>query len=217
MLTQRVLKEWTFAEFKKNLAEQFNVPVEKIRLWSMAGRANKTIRPDAPIADTDEDRSEFGESSFTFPNQTDFIPVLLLEMDWIKDKYARNYPELRLYMEIGEEEHKGADGKVSYFPVRDENGPHKSLLIFLKYYEPTNNTITYAGNLTIRSKQLKIQDILPIIQERMKWDPNTPLKLFEEVKPDMIDPLVKIKQTFEMAELGDGDILCFQRDLDEQQ
>jgi ubiquitin carboxyl-terminal hydrolase 7 len=64
---------------------------------------------------------------------------------------------------------------------------------------------------------MKIQDIIPMIQQKMNWDVNTPVKLFEEVKPDMIDPLTKTKNTFEMAELGDGDILCFQKEYSEQE
>ena len=34
------------------------LPSEKIRLWNMVGRQNKTIRPDAPIPDIDLDKSK---------------------------------------------------------------------------------------------------------------------------------------------------------------
>ncbi|KAI9006948.1 ubiquitin carboxyl-terminal hydrolase 5 [Hyaloraphidium curvatum] len=195
MLQQRVLKEWTFGDFKRNLATEFQIPVERMRLWSMAGRANKTIRPDMPISDAEDDR----------------------KMDQIKDKVARNYPDLRLYLEISNEEMQGPDGKVTYFLPREESNPHRSLLIFLKHYDPTKGTIDYAGHLTVKSKHLKIQDIIPMIQQRMKWEPDTNVRLFEEVKPEMIDPLTKLKQTFDAAEIGDGDILCFQKELTEQE
>jgi hypothetical protein len=66
-------------------------------------------------------------------------------MDYIKEKYARTYADLRLYMELSTEEHKGPDGKVTYFIPREENSPHKSLLIFLKYYDPETNAIGFVS------------------------------------------------------------------------
>lgn len=58
MLQQRVRRDSTLGEFKKQLAEEFGVAVEKIRLWAMTSRANKTIRPDTLIPDSDDSRSE---------------------------------------------------------------------------------------------------------------------------------------------------------------
>lgn len=146
-----------------------------------------------------------------------YFDALAIEMDVIKDRYCRNYPELRLYLELSTEEYRTPDGQTSYFPPRDDSNPHRPLLIFLKSYDPLTGEIKYAGNLTVKSKHLKIQDIIPTILERMKWNPETQLKLFEEVKPDMIDPLTRIKNTFEASELSDGDIICFQKELTEQE
>jgi hypothetical protein len=66
-------------------------------------------------------------------------------MDYIKEKYARQ-TELRLYIELSTEEMKGPDGKATYFIPREENSPHKSLLIFLKYYDPETSTISLVSS-----------------------------------------------------------------------
>lgn len=44
----------------------------------------------------------------------------------------------------------------------------------------------------------------------------TPLLLFEEIKPDMIDE-IQLKQTCVGAEIGNGDIICFQKALTQEQ
>lgn len=38
----------------------------------------------------------------------------------------------------------------------------------------------------------------------------------QEIKPSMIEPM-KPKQTFSQAEIQDGDIICFQRQLSEKE
>ena len=48
----------------------------------------------------------------------------------------------------------------------------------------------------------------------MGMPPDTPLELFEEIKPTMVD-LLKPADTFEKAELSNGDIIIFQKTLPE--
>ena len=50
----------------------------------------------------------------------------------------------------------------------------------------------------------------------MRWTPGTPLKLYEEIKPGMIE-LMKAKLTFSQSEIQDGDVICFQVDLSEKE
>jgi len=54
-----------------------------------------------------------------------------------------------------------------------------------------------------------------MINEYMKYPPGTPLKVYEEIKPTMIEAM-KQKATFLQAEIQDGDIVCFQTELSEQ-
>jgi ubiquitin carboxyl-terminal hydrolase 7 len=53
LLTFRVLKQDPYSKFKAQVAEKMNLPVGSVRLWVMANRQNKTIRPDVPIPDND--------------------------------------------------------------------------------------------------------------------------------------------------------------------
>ena len=43
--TCRVLKRETYSVFKSRVAQHFGCPESRIRLWVLAGRQNKTVRP----------------------------------------------------------------------------------------------------------------------------------------------------------------------------
>jgi ubiquitin carboxyl-terminal hydrolase 7 len=83
------------------------------------------------------------------------------------------------------------------------------VLVFLKNFDVTTQTLSGVGSVYMRKNQ-KVQDLAPIILSKMNWPTGTDFMLFEEVKFDMIDP-VKPKQTILQAELGSGDIITFQR------
>ena len=53
----KVRKDTTMKNLKEMLAEKYQKPLAQIRLWSMVGRQNKTIRTDSPIT------SEYDEAS----------------------------------------------------------------------------------------------------------------------------------------------------------
>lgn len=57
-------------------------------------------------------------------------------------------------------------------------------------------------------------EITPILLERAGLSKDTPLALYEEVKPSMIEHL-NLKQTFHAAEIQNGDIICYQLALTE--
>ena len=51
---------------------------------------------------------------------------------------------------------------------------------------------------------------------KMKGFPEkTPLLLYEEIKPDMIDE-IQLKHNCVTAEIGNGDIICFQKALTQE-
>ncbi|KAJ3210298.1 hypothetical protein HDU67_005417 [Dinochytrium kinnereticum] len=181
----KVKKEDTLLSFKQMLGEKLGVPNERIRLWTMVGRQNKTIRPDSPIADNDNEKV----------------------MEAIKERYMKSAPELRLYADI-------IDGNFAQSKPADESGGQ--IVVFLKYYDPAISKIEYAGKLAIPNKSSKIQDFCHIMLDRRGLPPGTPLKLYEEIKPGMVEVL-KPKLSFQTAELGDGDIICFQKDISPQE
>jgi ubiquitin carboxyl-terminal hydrolase 7 len=88
-------------------------------------------------------------------------------------------------------------------------------MIFLKHFDTSKQTLHGIGKCYAQ-RNAKISDLVPIINERMRWTPGTPLKLYEEIKPGMIE-LMKPKLTFSQSEIQDGDVICFQVDLSEKE
>ncbi|KAI9357685.1 ubiquitin carboxyl-terminal hydrolase 5 [Zopfochytrium polystomum] len=184
LLSLRLRKDETLAAFKARMGERMNRRPELIRVSAMIGRQNKTVRPDTPMTSSEEDKS----------------------LEYIKDKFVKSAtPDLRLYVEAIDE---------ATFEKEVENPAplHSRAFIFIKFYDPRARKMEYIGKLAVSNKASAILDYLPLISEMARLPPDVPLKLFEEIKPDMIDPLDP-RKSFSQAELGDGDIICVQREL----
>lgn len=173
-------------DFKKTIAERVQVPVERIRLWSLYRRQNHTIRPENSL-DGDYDEQTVEE---VYMNS------------------GKNFNNFRLYLEIAEHQVQDSDGKIVYFPSVGKD----SIVIFVKYYEPETTKLEYLGPVRVKLS-LKGQDLIPIMTDLKKLPPSTNIAIYEEVKPGMVDPL-KLQSTLAQSELVNGDILCFQKNLD---
>ena len=51
--TFRVLKQETYSVFKSRVTQHFGYPKSRIRLWVLANRQNKTVRPDTPVPENE--------------------------------------------------------------------------------------------------------------------------------------------------------------------
>lgn len=51
-------------------------------------------------------------------------------------------------------------------------------MIFLKHFDIANQKLTGVGKVYV-PRASKVSDLIPIINERMRWTPDTPLKLYE--------------------------------------
>ncbi|KAI5283615.1 hypothetical protein KEM54_001983 [Ascosphaera aggregata] len=118
-------------------------------------------------------------------------------------KYTNRDAPFQLYVEIRDSE------------PEELGGWHTSALVFLKCFDVARQTLTGVGHTYVRV-QSRIADVGKTILERMNWPLGTEVILFEEVKHNLVQPL-KPKQTFEEAEIGNGDIICFQRQLPEEE
>ncbi|OSC99045.1 cysteine proteinase [Trametes coccinea BRFM310] len=126
-----------------------------------------------------------------------------LTVEAIRNTMAvRQQNDLRLYLDIIPD------------PSHPEIPPG-SIMIFLKHFDIANQRLTGVGKVYV-PRSSKVSDLIPIINERMRWTPDTPLKLYEEIKPGMIE-LMKPKLTFTQSEIQDGDIICFQVDMNEKE
>ncbi|KAL3422872.1 ubiquitin carboxyl-terminal hydrolase [Phlyctema vagabunda] len=188
----RLLKKSTIQDLAATVGKDIQQDPKKLRFWCMVNRQNKTIRPDTPISDT----------AFT-----------------IEETYQRlsgtKEPYLRVWTESAEE--VGPDGEPiwpSYQLLPNGTVPRTDLiLIFLKEFDVEAQVLKGVGHVYI-SKEKKVEDLVPVINKKIGVERGQ-LRLWEEIKPNMIDPM-KPKQTLKAAELQDGDIVCFQRVLSDR-
>ncbi|KAI9003728.1 hypothetical protein BC832DRAFT_621755 [Gaertneriomyces semiglobifer] len=125
-------------------------------------------------------------------------------MALVRDKYSgRSYSnDLRVYVET----RPCSLNNIKQSPTS------KLITLFFKYYDPSTSTMNYAGNVSVDPKHQKVCDAFEFVCHRVGLPVDTPLVAYEEVKPEMIDAIPNMKLTFEGVELGDGDILVFQKD-----
>ncbi|CAG8702533.1 7573_t:CDS:10, partial [Racocetra persica] len=123
-------------------------------------------------------------------------------MEEVKAKLSEGDGELRLYMEILEKP----------ITINVKKKPPPEMIIFLKYFNPDTQSLDRSlGHLCVQ-KNHKIDTIFPILYKKTKLKQNTPLDIYEEVKPDFIEKKMP-KLTFSKSEMQDGDIICFQKTL----
>lgn len=86
------------------------------------------------------------------------------------------------------------------------------VLLFFKLYDPKNKRISYCGH-TYMSIAAKAKELVPILNEKAGFPLDTPLTLYEEVKPNMVERIGDLELPLEkvLEELMDGDIIVFQR------
>ncbi|KAJ8502185.1 hypothetical protein ONZ45_g11886 [Pleurotus djamor] len=99
--------------------------------------------------------------------------------------------------------------------ARSPDPPSQSIMVFLKHFDTTKQSLLGVGKAYM-PKNSKVGDLISVINERMRWAPGTPIKLYEEIKPGMIE-LMKPKLSFAQSEIQDGDVICFQVDITEKE
>lgn len=183
----RVLKTYSYADLAGQIAKDWNKPAEQVRLWKMVNRQNKTVRPDEPISE----------------------PSKLVG----SQKHQTGTQQERLYAEFAVDFDK--DNQPIWYGA---NGPVKGdhILLFLKMFNVEKQKLEGIGHVYM-SKERKVEELLPIIAKMMGWPEKATerpkIKLFEEIKPQMIEAMA-LKSSLKAAELQDGDIICFQREID---
>lgn len=183
--TFRVLKTEPFVHFKARLAQQYDLPEQAMRLWVLVNRQNKTVRPDTVVPESD--------------------PALTMET--VRDRMASRQHDLRLFLEV-------LQPNTLATTHLDIAAPGNSIMIFLKYFDTSRQSLLGVTRMYVQ-RQMKVGDLIPTINELMRWPPTTQVKLFEEIKPGMIEQL-KPKATFIQSEIQDGDVICFQIELSEK-
>lgn len=196
-------KTQSIADMAKFLSGELSIPLNKMRIWTMTGRQNKTIRLDSLLTLSSDK------------------PVEVL----LSNGMSRNTRELRLWVE---NDFDAANSMIlpshhslpNFFNGNDELkegqkvGERKDC-IFLKYFDPHQQSLVGISSFLIDPRE-KVSKLAKSINELMHWPSDTQLRLLEEVKPGMIEEL-KPKMTFQECEISDGDIVCFEKVLSSQE
>ena len=96
---------------------------------------------------------------------------------------VRQQNDLRLYLDvIPDPSHVSSLGYFNFpqmltYCIQPEI-PAGSIMIFLKHFDIANQKLTGVGKVYV-PRASKVSDLIPIINERMRWTSTTPLKLYE--------------------------------------
>ncbi|GAA5900428.1 uncharacterized protein JCM6883_002840 [Sporobolomyces salmoneus] len=136
---------------------------------------------------------------------SDQDPTMTMEV--VRDKMASRQQDLKLYLE-----HINPQTKADWSA---QHGNEPPIMVFVKHFDVAHQTLAGIGHFYVH-RNMKVSDLANKINERMGFGPTTPLKIFEEIKPNMIE-LMKMKATFLQSEIQDGDIVCFQVDMSDRE
>jgi ubiquitin carboxyl-terminal hydrolase 7 len=196
--TWRVLKHEDYAVFRSKVARHFQLPESSVRLWVMVNRQNRTVRPDSPIPENEPGLSELSSERVFYMSNPNLLAVEMIRINMA----ARQY-DLRLYLDVVQDRYNKPEVPKDY------------IMVLLKHFDTSKQSLYGIGKLYV-NRSSKVSDLFADINERMRWAPGTRLKLYEEIKPGMVE-LMNLKFTFMQSEIQDGDIICFQVDLAEQE
>lgn len=189
--TYRLLRSMTVADFTEYVSKQLNVEADLVRPWVMVNRQNGTVRPDHPLV---------------WPSMT---------LQEAADKFSTRNSGFRVFMEETQRDEGAAPIWPSDPPATNGAGAPpapKPIIIFLKYFDIEKQQLKGMGHVYMSPNDKVIELATPILQ-MMGWEPgNVNLSLYEEIKQNYVEAM-KPKQTLVASEIQDGDIVCFQRAL----
>lgn len=176
----KVPKNQPYVEFKMQLCNQYNLNPEDVRMWVLVNRQNKTVRPDAVVPEDDRTLSAWETQNACRPARPSpcafadvFTPSLCpttLAMESVRDKMASRQQDLKLYLEIFPTEEK-----MKWANEHPEEAP---IMIFVKHFDVSAQTLAGVGHFYVH-KQMRVQDLVPMICERTAVPISTPLKIYE--------------------------------------
>ncbi|XP_046987971.1 ubiquitin carboxyl-terminal hydrolase 7 [Schistocerca americana] len=140
-------------------------------------------------------------------NQTCRPTLIDVEADLHKPilEVAENQNPWNIFLEV-----VPPDSGLQTLPPFDKD---TDVLLFFKLYDPKNKRIHYCGHHYM-PVAAKVQELIPMLNERAGFPADTELILYEEIKPNMVEKIENCNEPLEkvLEELMDGDIIVFQKD-----
>ncbi|TMW96090.1 hypothetical protein EJD97_007923 [Solanum chilense] len=182
-------KQMPFTKFKEEVAKAFGIPVQFQRYWLWKKRVNNTYRPERALTSQEETQYSVGqlrENSITVNNS-----------------------ELKLFLEV-----------ILCPDLRRLPPPgkkNKEILVFFKLYNPVEESIRYVGRLFVKERS-KLLEILSKLKEWASFSPDEEIDLFEEINFNPCAICLQLNTMLSLRDynLGNGDIICFQKSLRNQ-
>lgn len=94
---------------------------------------------------------------------------------------AARQNDLRLYLDVITDPSKVSFPSSWCNQIMTHNQPDPpagAIMIFLKHFDTSKQTLLGVGKVYAQ-RNSKVGDLAPLINERMRWTPGTPLKLYE--------------------------------------
>jgi len=185
----QILKTATYKEFIDDVQIKYRYSKENFRLWEINYRPNESFRVSKIVKCLDENKKM--EEIFN-PNNDNYDGPII--------KY--------LYMEL-------ADPNI----IKCYNEPFLPLelypnqcLVFLKYFDIYEKKLKKVQKFIIEDIEKPLIHYVPLFNEIADLPVNTPLNIYEETYPSMID-LLNQSHSLKKLEIVNGDILCFEKKL----
>lgn len=124
-----------------------------------------------------------------------------MTIEQVREQYASRSQELRLFIEFD----------VSALSPEVLQRDNKWIMIFLKRFVAQDQTLTGFARVYVLESD-PVGSLVPVINELLQRPASTSVKLYEEVKPTMIEPM-QPTLSFIDSEIQTGDVICFQEDV----
>lgn len=170
----------------KTIGEDMGIAPDMIRPWIIVKRQNGTVRPDTVLS------------------------TYHMSMNDVVMRHGRKGRDLRLWIELAEKRDELGEPLFGYKLVnlKNDNNPH-TIMLFLKSFDMRTQRLRGIGTFYAASQGI-VSDFVPRALKMLGWQPGIDIRLFEEIKPTLIEP-IKPTVTLTRAALQDGDIIVLQR------
>jgi ubiquitin carboxyl-terminal hydrolase 7 len=153
----REKKKLPFTGLVEHIASDLGVDADMLRVWSMVGRQNSTVRPDHPITPTN------------------------LTVEEAFAKYG-NKQAFRLWVEAADERTEDGQPLFGNERIKITRPGDKAILLFLKHFDVEKQTLYGVGQFYCAWHD-KISEIGPEILKLMDWPTGTNFRIHEVRSP----------------------------------
>uniref|UniRef100_A0A7S3ZG02 ubiquitinyl hydrolase 1 n=1 Tax=Lotharella globosa TaxID=91324 RepID=A0A7S3ZG02_9EUKA len=226
----KILKEDTLEQKKDKIAKTFEIPSDRLQYWWYSDRENKTCRPNRILKrskvmksrtwDLADERTGYNHQQQPYYDNKFYNrrkPLELFLRARLHDDAPADPDELEAADNAtGDGMDDNVDGSVGQNGSGEEHAQKVGKLLLFKYFDIDTQSLRYVGS-GVFSETTTFAQLHPKLREMAKLPEDTKLKLYEEenVTGRQINPCGD-HQDIHSFKLLSGDIICFQKFIDEE-